>query len=104
MARPGSVVIRRSEPVNRHTELRRLFQKVGKVVFEFLMCGRVPDFDRESDPEQMIDVPMRGGRGFQVVTDARAKTSGTKGAADVRIKPGNDVESAQAPDLQAFHL
>ena len=68
------------------------------------MGPRVPDLDGFSHSEQIINVPVRGGRGFQVVTDARAEPSLAKGAAHVGVIAGHDVAGSQAPDLQAFHL
>src|SRR5271157_2536031 len=83
VARPASVVIRRTKSANWHTKSRRRFQQFRPVMLQLLIGSRVPDLDGFSHSKQIINVPMRGGRGFQVVADARAESSRAKGAADV---------------------
>src|ERR1019366_8397664 len=90
MARPASVIIRRTKSANWHTKTRRLFQQFGPVVLQLLIGPRVPDLDGFSHSEQIINVPVRGGRGFQVVTDARAEPSLAKGAAHVGVIAGHN--------------
>ena len=62
MARPASVIIRRTKSTNRHTKMRRLFQQFRPVMLLLLIGPRVPDLNGFSHSEQIIDVPMRGGR------------------------------------------
>ena len=104
MARPASVIIRRTKSANRHTKMRSLFQQFRPVTLQLPIGPCVPDLNGFSHSQQIITVPVRGGRGFQVVTDARAESSSAKGAADVGVIARHDVVSSQATDLQAFHL
>lgn len=62
VARAAAVVIRGAETANRNAELRSLFQEVGPLVFELMVCGAVPDFEKLSDLKKVIDMPVRRGR------------------------------------------
>ena len=101
MARPASVIIRRTKSANRHTKMRSLFQQFRPVTLQLPIGPCVPDLNGFSHSQQIITVPVRGGRGLQVVTNARAESSCAKSAAHVGVIARHDVVSVQAPDLQA---
>jgi hypothetical protein len=43
--------------------------------FPFAVVGAEPDLDRSGDLKQVIDVPVRCRRGFQVVANAGAQAA-----------------------------
>jgi hypothetical protein len=77
---------------NRNATLRCLLKEVGPVVLEFLAGSGIPDFYRLSHLEEVIYMPMGGGGGFQVVTDARTKAATSESAPNVSVKTRCDVE------------
>ena len=84
--------------------LRSLFQQISPVVFEFSVCRCVPDFHRLSHLQQVIDMPMRIGSGLEMVAEASTQSAGTEGTSNVSVIAGDDVETAQATDLDPLHL
>ena len=49
-------------------------------------------------------MPMRIASGLEMVAEPSPQSSGTEGTSNVSVIAGNDVETAQATDLDPFHL
>ena len=65
---------------------------------------REPDPGWNGAPQQIVDVPM-GDRGrFEMVTNARTKSSCAKGAANISVKPRDNLVRTQSPNFDARHL
>ena len=64
---------------------------------------REPDLGWNGAPQQIVDVPM-GDRGrFEMVTNARTKSSCAKGAANISVKPRDNLVRTQSPNFDACH-
>src|SRR5690349_9218626 len=104
MARATSMVVRAAESVDRNAKMRRIVQQGGPTMFEFLFFRAKPNLVWLGHGDQIVDMPMRCGSRFQVVTNPRAESSGTEGAAYVGVKTGNNIKGAQTSNFKTLHL
>ncbi len=82
---------------------RSIFHQLGPRMFQLPVGCREPDLDWMGDLEQIIDVPVRLGGRFKVMTKASTETARTQCTADISLEPRHNVKSSQAADVQAFH-
>jgi len=99
----AAAVVGGTEAGDGHAKTRGLFQDLREVLLEFAVGKGIPDLDRLGLPQEIIYVPVRLSDGFEVMSEPCAEAAGAEGAADVGVKAGDEVVSAEAPDFQPFH-
>jgi len=81
-----------------------MLEEFDPVTFEFAVGAGKPHFQGRGKAHEMIDVPVRGGRSLEVMCQTPAEATGPERAADVGVKSGEEIESAEAAHRDSFEF
>ena len=104
MARPSPMVIRCPEAGDQHAKLECVLKQLGPSMFQPPVVVRgVPNLNGNDPAQQIVDMPVGIGGGFEMMANARPEPAGAQCAADIGIISRDDRERSQPADFQPLH-
>jgi len=96
----GAAAVRRAEPEQGHGRPREIAENLRPDVLSGHRIVGVPYGVEDQLAEEIIDVPVPDVRPASVTPNPGPHASGTAGASDVHIEPGEDRAEAEPADFQ----
>lgn len=96
--------VRRAEARNGHNGTSHRAQNVRPAVFVACLAGDIPDFKDDRALPQIINVPVGFLRRREVMLQPAPQPAAAKGAANISVISGGEIEHAEPADGQAGGL